>query len=49
MLWLHYEDLKADVSKCIRIISDFIDIGVGNNELLDLVEHQVGNVQFNCS
>eukprot|EP00210_Caulerpa_lentillifera_P006176 g5901.t1 len=40
VLWLHYEDLKADLKECIKLISDFMDIGVGNQELLNLIEHQ---------
>eukprot|EP00210_Caulerpa_lentillifera_P007984 g7623.t1 len=40
VLWLHYEDLKADLRGCIKLISDFMDIGVGNQSLLDLVEYQ---------
>lgn len=40
VLWLHYEDLKFDLRQCIRMISDFIGIGIGNQKLLDLVERQ---------
>eukprot|EP00210_Caulerpa_lentillifera_P006181 g5905.t1 len=40
VLWLHYEDLKADLKGCIKLISDFMDIGVGNQDLLNLVENQ---------
>eukprot|EP00210_Caulerpa_lentillifera_P006178 g5902.t2 len=41
VLWLHYEDLKADLKGCIKLISDFMGIGVGNQDLLNLIEHQV--------
>ena len=40
MLWLHYEDMKEDLTKVIRLVSDFLNIGVGNDELLQLVERQ---------
>eukprot|EP00210_Caulerpa_lentillifera_P008863 g8456.t1 len=40
VLWLHYEDLKANLKACIKLISDFMGIGVGNQDLLDLVEYQ---------
>ena len=41
VLWLHYEDLKADLKRCIKLISDFTNLGVGDTDLLDLVERQV--------
>lgn len=41
VLWLHYEDLKADLKGCVKLISDFTGIGVGDQKLLDLVEYQV--------
>eukprot|EP00210_Caulerpa_lentillifera_P006180 g5904.t1 len=40
VLWLHYEDLKTDLKGCIKLISDFMGIGVGNQKLLNLIEHQ---------
>ena len=41
ILWLHYEDLKADLGKCIKLIADFIGVGVKNEELLNRTEQQV--------
>ena len=41
ILWLHYEDLKADPGKCIKLIAEFIGVGVENKELLERAEHQV--------
>eukprot|EP00210_Caulerpa_lentillifera_P006179 g5903.t1 len=40
VLWVHYEDLKADLKGCIKLISEFTSMGVGNQEVLDLVEYQ---------
>eukprot|EP00210_Caulerpa_lentillifera_P006588 g6293.t1 len=40
VLWLHYEDLKENLKGCIKLISNFMGIGVGNEELLNLIEHQ---------
>jgi len=45
VLWLHYEDLKANLPLCIRMISDFIGIGVGDQKLLDLV-HRQASLEF---
>ena len=42
VLWLHYEDLKQDLKTCIKLISDFLGIGVNDEKLLELVERQVG-------
>lgn len=42
VLWLHYEDLKADLTGCIRLLADFIGVGVDDQELLDLAEKQAG-------
>jgi len=41
VLWLHYDDLKADLKGCIKLISSFMGIGVGDQKLLDLVHYQV--------
>ena len=41
VLWIHYEDLKADLRKSIEMMSEFLGVGVGDQELLDLVERQV--------
>ena len=43
VLWLHYEDLKADLSGCIKLLSEFIGVGVDDQELLDLAEKQAGH------
>ena len=32
--------MKEDLTKVIRLVSDFLNIGVGNDELLQLVERQ---------
>eukprot|EP00210_Caulerpa_lentillifera_P006596 g6301.t1 len=40
VLWLHYEDLKEDLKGCIKLMSEFLGIGVGNQELLNLIERQ---------
>jgi len=40
VLWVHYEDLKADLPKCIRMMSEFLGIGVGDEALFELVERQ---------
>ena len=32
--------MKEDLTKVIRLVSDFLNIGVGNDELLKLVERQ---------
>eukprot|EP00210_Caulerpa_lentillifera_P008864 g8457.t1 len=40
VLWLHYEDLKENLKECIRLISDFLGIGISDQKLLDLIEHQ---------
>jgi len=42
VLWLHYEDLKQDLKACVKLISDFLGIGVGDQKLLELVEKQAG-------
>lgn len=44
VLWLHYEDLKADLKRCVKMLSDFLGVGVGDQELLDLVEKQAGHL-----
>lgn len=41
VLWLHYEDLIADMRKCIKIIAEFLDIGVDNSELQETAARQV--------
>ena len=41
VLWLHYDDLSEDLTKCISLISNFLQIGVGDDELLKIVEEQV--------
>lgn len=41
MLWIHYEDLKEDIRGMVKRISEFLDIGVGDEALLDLVVEQV--------
>ena len=41
VLWLHYEDLKEDLSGCICRVAKFLGLGENNPKLLKLVEHQV--------
>ena len=41
VLWLHYEDMKEDLTYCVRLIAKFLDIGADNPKLLKLVEQQV--------
>ena len=40
ILWLHYEDLKADLPKCVRMMADFIGVTL-DESLMDIVLHQV--------
>jgi len=40
LLWLHVDDLKADLKRCIKLISEFTSIEVGDQKLLDLAEYQ---------
>ncbi|GMH36013.1 hypothetical protein BSKO_03881 [Bryopsis sp. KO-2023] len=40
VLWMHYEDMLDDLPKCVELISNFLGIGVGDSELLELVEEQ---------
>lgn len=37
---MHYEDLKEDLASCIKLMSEFLGLGVGNQELLKLVKFQ---------
>lgn len=41
VLWLHYEDLKANLPKYVEIISSFLNIGQDDSGLKDLVVKQV--------
>lgn len=41
VLWLHYEDLKANLPKCVEMISNFLDIGKHDSKLKELVVEQV--------
>ena len=41
VLWLHYEDLKEDLTGCIHLIAKFLDLGANDAELLKRVEQQV--------
>jgi len=43
VLWLHYEDLIQDLRGCVKLIAEFLDIGVNDNKLQDLVTKQVTN------
>ena len=38
---MHYEDLSENLTKCIALISDFLEVGAGDEELLEIVEEQV--------
>lgn len=40
VLWLHYEDLRQDLATCVKMVSDFLDIGVGDEERLKKATHQ---------
>lgn len=44
VLWLHYEDLKEDLSACVRIIAEFLDIGKDDEELQKTALYQVCNM-----
>ena len=33
VLWLNYEDLKVNLSYCVELIANFLDIGKDNKEL----------------
>ena len=41
VLWLHYEDLKEDLTGCIHLMAKFLDLGANDPTLLKLVEQQV--------
>ena len=41
VLWLHYEDLKEDLTGCIKLVAKFLGLGENNPKLLKLVEQQV--------
>lgn len=41
VLWLHYEDLQENLRECVRLIAEFLDIGKDDEELQELVTHQV--------
>jgi len=40
VLWLHYEDLKQNLRECVRLISEFLDIGGDDEKLQELVTYQ---------
>ena len=41
VLWLHFEDMKADLTQCVSLVSKFLGIGEDDPELLKKVEYQV--------
>lgn len=38
-MFLHFDDLKRDLESCIRVIADFLEIQVSEQELLNAVSH----------
>eukprot|EP00803_Ostreobium_quekettii_P004891 evm.model.scf_1234.2 EVM.evm.TU.scf_1234.2 scf_1234:18061-21021(-) len=40
VLWLHYDDLWEDLPECVRLIADFMGLGAGDAELLDIATKQ---------
>eukprot|EP00210_Caulerpa_lentillifera_P005290 g5054.t1 len=40
VLWLHYEDLNKHRRECVRLISEFLNIGADDEELQELVTEQ---------
>eukprot|EP00210_Caulerpa_lentillifera_P005283 g5047.t1 len=40
VLWLHYEDLNKHRRDCVRLIAEFLNIGVDDEELQELVMKQ---------
>eukprot|EP00210_Caulerpa_lentillifera_P005284 g5048.t1 len=45
VLWLHYEDLNKNRRECVRLISEFLNIGVDDKELQELVTKQ-SSIEF---
>ena len=41
VLWIHFEDMKADLAQCISLVSKFLGIGENDPELLKKEEYQV--------
>ncbi len=42
VLWLHYEDLQADLPACVKLIAEFLQLGHDDRELQALTVTQVG-------
>eukprot|EP00210_Caulerpa_lentillifera_P005298 g5062.t1 len=40
VLWLHFEDIKQNRCECVRLIAEFLNIGVNNEELQELITNQ---------
>eukprot|EP00210_Caulerpa_lentillifera_P005296 g5060.t1 len=45
ILWLHYEDINDNRRECVRLIAEFLNIGVDNEELQELVTKQ-SSIEF---
>eukprot|EP00210_Caulerpa_lentillifera_P005292 g5056.t1 len=45
VFWLHYEDIIENRRECVRLIAEFLNIGVDNVELQELVTKQ-SNIEF---
>lgn len=46
VLWMHYEDLMDDLPACVDMISQFLGIGVRDEELKAKTVHQVFLMPF---
>ena len=49
VLWLHYEDMKADLTQCIRLVAQFLNVGADDPKLLKLVEEQAKHFSVDVS